>query len=174
METNIQSIEDCEGYKKLKASIDKDIEGDKRVFRKPSEYQEKLTWAVDRAKHYAEKTGLTAPDILDSWEKLRNYWYMNYYQDANIPLIEGDSVRVFETVEDLKTSIEKPEFRCPACEGVSKDAYVCDTGLKMSDGKICDWKVGGLFGHLGKGVYVFVKSEMRGQNVFKPVSWEAK
>lgn len=181
----LKTIEDCEGYKKLKASIDHDIAEDKRGFRKPAEYLEKLTYAVERAKHYAEKTGLDPADILDAWEKDRDYWYMNYYQDCNQPKIDGDYVKVFETVEDLKSSIGKPEFRCPACEGISTDAYTCNSGKKMmvtkgkgkkaklvESDKVCDWKVYGLFGDLGKGVYVFVKKEMRGQKVFKPVAWE--
>jgi hypothetical protein len=177
----LKTIEDCEGYKKLLAAV----ENDEKTQKGFHNYREKLAWVLERSKHYAEKTGLDQADILNSWEKLRNYWYMNYYQDANIPLIEGDSVRVFETIADMKASIVKPEFRCPACEGISKDAYTCDSGKKMmvtkgkgknaklvEGDKVCDWKVYGLFGHLGKGVYVFVKSEMRGQNVFKPVAWE--
>lgn len=39
--------------------------------------------AVERACHYAEKTGLSASDILDAWERGRDYWYMNFYQDGN-------------------------------------------------------------------------------------------
>ena len=44
------------------------------------EYCGKFKWVVDRAKHYAEKTGLTFDEILKGWEEKRNYWYMNYYQ----------------------------------------------------------------------------------------------
>lgn len=173
---------DCDGYCKLKAAVEEDQK------REPGrDFASKLDWTVERAKHYAEKTGLRAEDILDAWEKIRTYWYMNFYQDCNQPLIEGDSVRVFDTVEDMKKSIGGPAFRCPACDGVSKDAYTCDSGKKMmvtkgkgkkaklvEGDKVCDWKVYGLFGDLGKGVYVFVKSEMKGQRVFKPVAWEAK
>lgn len=42
----------------------------------------------------------------------------------------------------------------------------------MSKGKICDWNVGGLFGDLGKGVYVFVKYQVRGEKIFMPLAWE--
>lgn len=161
-------IEDCEGYRKLKDAVEADQK------REPGrDFASKMAWAVDRAKHYAEKTGLSAADILNSWEKSRDYWYMNYYQDANLPLIEGESVRVFDTVEELSKSISGAGFRCPACDGVSRDPYACDTGIKKK-GKVCDWKVYGLFGDLGKGVYVFVKAEMRGQRAFKPLAWETE
>jgi len=159
-------IEDCEGYRTLLAAV----AHDEKTAPGFHDYRAKLAWAIDRAKHYAEKTGLRAEDILDAWEEARTYWYMNYYQDCNQPKIEGDSVRVFETKEELKAAIGGPRFRCPACEGVSKDPYTCDSGV-VKDGKPCDWKVYGLFGDLGKGVYVFVKAEMRGTRIFKPVAW---
>jgi hypothetical protein len=162
-------MESCEGYKKLKAAVDND-EKTQPGFH---DYKKKLAWVLDRARHYAEKTGLHAEDILNAWEKDRDYWYMNFYQDINQPEIEGDRVKVYDTIDEMKKSIGKPEFRCPACSGISKDPYVCDSGKKMESGKVCDWKVFGLFGDLGKGVYVFVKSEMRGNGIFNPVAWEA-
>lgn len=181
-------IEASEGYKKLKASVDHDIgqdekrESSSRAFH---DYNEKLVWALARAEHYAQKTGVSVVAILDAWEKSRDYWYMNYYQDANLPLLEGDRVRVFDAVEDLHKSVGRFGFRCPACSGVSKDAYACDTGKKVmvtkgrgkkaklvESDKVCDWKVYGFFRDLGKGVHVFVKTEMRGQQIFMPISWE--
>lgn len=180
--TNTTPLEGCEAYKKLEAAVAEDLK------REPNrrEYSEKLVWIAERAKHYAEKTGLNAVDILEAWEKRRDYWHMNFYQDAEQPLIEGDSVRVFETTADMLTAIGKPAFRCPACDGVSNSPYTCDSGKKRMEtkgrgkkatqveGKVCDWKVYGLFRDLGKGVYVFVKAEMRGERIFKPVAWEAE
>ncbi len=166
---NKPGIEDCDGYKKLKAAVELDAKESPKFH----DYHAKLAWALERAKHYAEKTGLTDVDILDSWEKSRTYWYMNYYQDCNQPMIEeGGRVRVFDRLDDLRTAIGKAGFRCPACDGVSKDPYTCNSGEKMEGGGPCDWKVYGLLGDLGKGVFIFVKSEMRGQRIFKPVSWE--
>lgn len=161
-------ITECEGYKKLLAAVERD------EARSPNfhNYRGKLEWVLARANHYAEATGLNPADVLNAWESGRDYWYMNYYQDSQQPKIEGDSVRVFDTLEDLKESIGNKGFRCPSCGGVSKSPYDCDTGLEMSPKKVCDWKSYGLFGTMGKGVYVFVKSEMKGQNVFKPVAWE--
>lgn len=159
---------DCEGYHKLLAAVEQDeARGDKW-----HNYRGKLAWAIERAKHYAEKTGLTPESILDAWEAKRNYWYMNYYQDSSQPEIQGDKVRIFETVSEMLESIGENGFRCPACEGVSKSPYKCTTGIKK-DGKPCDWKVYGLFGHLGKGVSVFVKEKVAGESIFMPVAWES-
>jgi hypothetical protein len=150
-----RKIEDSEGYAKLKAAVAKD------QLKSPGfhDYEAKLQWIVDRAKHYAEKTGLEASDILDAWESDRGFWYMNYYQECNQPLLHGDKIRVFETLDDMFDSIGDLGFRCPACNGISKSPYECDSGLEMSEGNICDWKVYGLFTDMGKGVYVFVKDK---------------
>ena len=158
----------CEGYHRLLA----DVQADETKHPKFHDYRGKLKWAVARAQHYAEKTGLTPEAIMDAWEQQRGYWYMNFYQEANQPEIEGDNVRVFETVADMMESIGHTGFRCPACEGVSNSPYQCTTGIAR-DGKTCDWKVYGLFGHLGKGVSVFVKEKVAGENIFLPVAWES-
>lgn len=169
-------IANSEGYKKLLASVEHDNKQSPGFH----DYNAKVAWALDRAKHYAEKTGLSQVDILNSWEKQRSYWYMSFYQDAELPLIEGDSVKVFDTVEDLHKSVAGFGFRCPACNGASRDAYACDSGILKQvfagkkEKKVCDWKVYGLFRDLGKGVYLFVKSKMRGQRVFKPIAWETE
>jgi hypothetical protein len=161
-------IEDSEGYKKLSAAVAKD------QLKSPGfrDYVGKLQWIIDRAKHYAEKTGLEASDILNAWEAGRGYWYMNYYQDCNQPLIQGDKVRVFETQDDLLNALGIPEFRCPACNGISTNPYECNSGLEMPEGKLCDWKVYGLFTDLGKGIYIFVKDKCAGERIFMPVAWE--
>lgn len=163
------NIEHSDAYKALVAAVERD-EVKSAGFH---DYRAKLQWIEDRAQHYAEKTGLAAADILTAWEGSRDYWYMNYYQDANQPKIEGANVRVFDTMDDLRTAIGDKGFRCPACEGASSSAYTCDTGI-IRDKKPCDWKSWGLFGTLGKGINVFVKSEMKGENVFMPLAFEAK
>lgn len=163
------NITECDGYKKLLAAVDHDI--DTRAMTM-AECHNKLDWVVDRAEHYAAKTGLDASEILDAWEISRSYWYMNYYQDCNQPEITSDKFRIFDTLDELHESIGKDGFRCPMCGGVSKSPYECDSGQEMEKGKICDWKVYGLFRDLGKGVFIFVKSEVRGQTIFMPVAWE--
>lgn len=158
---------DCDGYRKLLAAVEYD-EQESPGFH---DYRGKLSWIISRANHYAEKTGLSPESILDAWEERRDYWYMNFYQDSQQPEIKGDKVRVFETVAEMLESIGKRGFRCPNCEGVSKSPYTCDTGI-IASGKPCDWKVYGLFGHLGKGVAVFVKEKLAGENLFMPIAWE--
>ena len=126
-------------------------------------YCDKFKWAVERAKHYAEKSGVPWEKILDSWENARNYWYMNYYQAANQPEIKDGAVRVFDTVEDFRESVKEPRFRCPHCGGISTNPYACDAGG-------CDWKIYGLipFG----GVHVFCKDVGRVEHIFMPIAWE--
>jgi hypothetical protein len=167
-------IEESEGYKNLRAAIESDEPSGWKI----EERMKKLSFAVDRAKHYEEKTGIPAGEILTAWESRRDYWYMNYYQDAGQPKIDADSVRVFETKEELLVSLGKAGFRCPHCNGVTQNPYACDSGvmLPLADSgevpKPCNWKVYGLFRSLGKGVHVFVKSELKGEEIFMPISWE--
>lgn len=137
-------------------------------------YCDKFKWVIDRAKQYGEKLGLDWKEVLSSWEEDRNYWYMNYYQDCNQPEIKGDKVKVFETVEDMLKSIGEKKFRCPSCGGVSTSPYKCNSGLEMSKGKMCDWNVGGLFGDLGKGVFVYCKDKLKGETIFMPIAWEVE
>lgn len=157
------AITECEGYKKLL----KAVEYDEHKSPDFHDYRGKLAWVVDRAKHYADKTGIPAVDILNAWENNRDYWYMNYYQESNQPEIKGDNVRVFDTLDALRAALgENPKFRCPSCKGVSSNPYECDASDK------CDWKAYGLFGCLGNGAHIFVKSELRGQELFMPLAWE--
>lgn len=159
----------CEGYKKLLAAV----EHDEKTGHNFHNYRDKLAWIVARANQYAAATGLKAEDILDAWEKDRDYWYMNYYQPANQPDIKSSRVRVFDTIEALRDSIGRDGFRCPLCNHVSKSPYECDSGVKVEGvkGGICDWKVYGLFGDMGKGVTVFVKEKLAVQNLFMPLAW---
>jgi hypothetical protein len=134
-------------------------------------YCDKFKWVTDRAAHYAEKTGILPEEILNAWEEKRDYWYMNYYQDGNQPKIEADKVRVFTTTAELLESIGEKQFRCPACDGISTNPYKCTSG-KETNGKVCDWKVYGLFGDLGKGIHIFLKEKCAGETIFMPLSWE--
>lgn len=167
-------ITQCDGYKSLRAAVDKDYESD-RAFKEGGrpfhDYNAQFDWAIERAKHYGDALGIDPCDILNAWESARNYWYMNYYQDSRQPRIDAEYVRVFDTVDDLKASIGGPRFRCPACGGISSDAYSCDSGIER-DGEPCDWKSYGLFGTLGKGTFVYVKEKLAGHSMFMPVAWE--
>ena len=136
-------------------------------------YCDKFAWVLERARHYAEKLGLEPGVILDKWEEGRSYWYMNYYQDSRQPLLDSDNVRVFDSHDTLMQSVGDAGFRCPRCGGVSNSPYECNSGLEMEPGQVCDWKSWGLFGTLGKGVYVFVRDVIQGEHIFMPIAWEA-
>lgn len=162
------SLERCEGYQKLRRLADRNIESGWEAYR----VNPKFDWVVERANHYADKLELPINEILNAWVDGCNYSFMNYFQDANQPEIKGDKVKVFENVEQMLGKIGKKKFRCPACNGVSTNPYSCDSREEISNGKTCDWKVYGLFGDLGKGVYVYIKDQLKGENIFMPLSWE--
>lgn len=88
---------------------------------------------------------------------------MNYYQDCNQPEIKGSRTRVFDTLEEFRQSIGEMKFRCLSCGKETADPYEC---------KSCGWKVYGLFGDMGKGVFVYVKDKLKGNNLFMPIAWE--
>jgi len=167
----------CENFTEECIDKLKDYAGKGTDCGKKCEYCDKFKWIINRAKHYGEKLNLNWEDILDSWEKDRRYWYLNYYQESNQPEIKGDKVKVFESVEDMLKSIGERKFRCPSCGGITTDPYKCNSGIKIGKGKntkVCDWKVYGLFGDLGKGIYVYCKDKLKGQTIFIPISWEEK
>ncbi|TEB04679.1 hypothetical protein Psch_03441 [Pelotomaculum schinkii] len=180
-------MEKLTGYEKLKAAVEKDCNegsgcfnpngcdnknykpGGKDCFHK---YCDTFKWVIERAKHYAEKLGLNWEDVLNQWEADRRYWYMNYYHELNQPEIGSNYVRAFETVREMLQSVGDKGFRCPVCGGVSTDPYTCNSGMKLNNGMICDWKVYGLLGDLGKGVFVYCKDKLRGETIFTPIAWE--
>jgi hypothetical protein len=166
-------ITECKGYQTLLAAVNES----EQKYPRGDEYQEKFAWVLERANHYAEKTGISAADILDVWERDRNYWnywFLNYYQDCNQPRLDGDRVRIFDTQEELLQSVGKTGFRCPMCKGISKSPYECNSGQEMRKGKVCDWKVYGLFRDLGKGIFIFCKDKMAGNQIFMPIAWESE
>lgn len=111
------------GYEKLKADVMCDCERGCRCFSEQGcnverqrignygedgykscchSFCDKFKWIIDRAQHYADKTGSTLDDVLDAWEDNRNYWYMNYYQECNQPLASDRHVKIFENVDGFK------------------------------------------------------------------------
>lgn len=120
--------------------------------------------------HYSEKLNIPQEQILEAWERARNVTVPNWYQEANFP--DLNEVIVLDTLEQFKEKFPSHKSICPCCEGESSDYYECNSGLKV-DGKICDWKVFGLFGDMGKGVRVFVKDKFmehpKPTTIFKPI-----
>ena len=170
-EQNIMSV----GYEKLADAVRKDCEEAGGKFHPEGcckcgarclhEYCDKFKWIIERARLYGSSLCLKWEDVLDSWEEDRTYWYMNYYQECNQPEIKSGKTKVFDSLVDFRNSIGKMEFRCPSCGKITRSPYECVN---------CGWKVYGFFGDLGKGVFVYVKNELKGERIFMPVSWEDK
>lgn len=129
------------------------------------EFCSKYKWAIDRAKHYGEKLGIPWKEVIQSWEEDRRYWYMNYYQECNQPLIDSKDVFVFESAEEMREKVGK-EFVCPCCKGISTDPYECNSGVKMNNGKPCDWKSYGLFQF--DLAFIYCKKERKSTKCFMP------
>ncbi len=109
--------------------------------------------------NYSTVLGFSEGEILRKIEGRRDYWSMNFYQESNFPLLEN--VEVFETVQQFKDKFPSRKFICPACGGVSTHPTTCNSGKRMKGvrGGICDWKLYGLFGTLGKGYRFVVKED---------------
>lgn len=134
------------------------------------EYCNKFKWVIDRAKHYAEKTGLSVDEVLESWEEDRSYWFLNYYQECNQPELK-DGTKVFASIDEWRKSVGDKGFRCTMCGGVSTDPCKCNSGLPMKSGKNCDWTTYGLF---LSGVSVYFVKERKNARIFKPIAWEVE
>ena len=90
-----------------------------------------------------------------------------------------ENITIYESLEDLKNKIDFSKgFRCPACGGVSKNPYKCDSGQLINDEKVCDWKAYGLFGTMGKGFTFTIKDGFlenpKVDDIFYPVSLETE
>jgi hypothetical protein len=123
--------------------------------------------------NYAQAIGKSELEILEAIENFRIYSVVNYYQDANFPLL--DDIKVYQTEDELREIVGKAGFRCPACEGVSSNPYECDAGV-VRDGVICNWKAYGLFKTFGKGLrFTIVEKFMeipKVDEIFMPVAME--
>jgi hypothetical protein len=127
------------------------------------DYCGKYKWVLERAKHYSEKTGKTVEEIMESWENDRGYWYMNYYQDCNQPLINSESVIEYDSwISALKEKYgedsKKWKFKCPSCGNEQSIEDFLSHNIEEPENKVyyncigryvsgigCDWTLGGLF-----------------------------
>lgn len=147
------------------------VERDEKFCKNSHDFRGKLDWIIARVRHYAEKTGLSPVEILSSWENMRGYWYMNFYQERNQPLLNSDKIRIFETIDEFQLSLGIKGFRCPICNGVSSSFQECNSGVEIEPGKKCDWKTYGLFSSCDD-IYIFIKKNMCGFRILKPIVWE--
>ena len=165
----VPDTEDGQGLKELRESAEDDI----KRWNDHVGPLEKVQWVINRAKHYQLKTGKPYQEIINIWVSKMTYWYANYFQEANQPLIIGDDIFMFANKEEAKESFKGLGFRCPLCGEVSNSQNECDSG-KIVNNKPCDWKSYGLFGTLGKGVTIILKDTISIIEIFKPIAYEGE
>lgn len=105
--------------------------------------------------NYSQVLGLSEDEIMAAIEARRDYSAVNFYQEAKFPKL--DDVTLFESAEEVRDRYSSGKYRCPSCSGVSTDPYVCNAAPAAGKEQ-CDWKSYGLFGTLGKGLRVVVRS----------------
>ena len=184
------NITKSKGYKTLKDAVERDIQQEienaerKKIpfnchFNKDGcnnpnckcfhKYCDQFKWIIERVNHYAKNLNIPATEILDNWEEQRSYWYMNYYQECNQPLLDNtENIYVFETNEEVIKSFDNKGFICPNCKGVSNHPQICDS-KKIINKKVCDWKSFGLF-RFGL-VTIVVKNPFSITEIFKPKNY---
>lgn len=117
-------------------------------------FDDKIAWIEKMVMEYASALGKSTDEIVDLMEKGRDYSWPNYYQKANFPGIDSDSLYgIFDTAEDFKKSANEKwkGFRCPRCGDITSHPQECVHRI-TEDGK-CDWCAYGLF-RSGKGVII--------------------
>lgn len=155
-------------YEELMGKIRANLNDDKR-------FAKQLEWIRERVDHYSDILGFTQVELLEAFEKKRTYWAANYYQDSNFPLLD-DRVKIFETLNELMTTITSKQFICPACNQIQSNPYECKSGHKDKHGKVCDWKSYGLFGTAGKGFRFTIKESFLEKpmvdDIFMPIEFK--
>ncbi len=113
--------------------------------------------------------GIPQLEVIQAIEKSRRVNVINHYQLSNFPLLEN--VTVYESKAHFVKVVGRDGFRCPSCNLMSTDPYIC-TQVK------CDWIASGLFGCLGKGHRAVVKDEFLKHpyvsEIFMPVALESR
>jgi len=159
-----QVVEEVKTYNELIEQIRKNLNDNER-------FAKKLEWVKEMVKHYSEKLGFSELEILTAFEKRRDYWSANYYQEANFPRLDG--VDVYENFEEVMKRFPSKQFICPRCNGISTNPYECNSGKEMDKNKICDWKSYGLFRTLNGGYRFTIKDSFLEKpfvdNIFKPI-----
>jgi hypothetical protein len=118
-----------------------------------------FNFVTERGQHYADKLGVSFEDVVAAWEENRDYAAVNYYQNANFPKIDGDTLLVNDA-DELKKICDGKGFVCGACLKHISSPYECEK---------CGWKTYGLLGPGKDALYVVLKPAMRGEWIFRPV-----
>ena len=117
-------------------------------------FDKTIRWIEGMVKDYAEKLGMSTDEVVDLVEGKRDYSWPNYYQEANFPGVDSESLYgIWDTFADFNEESKKKfeGFRCPRCGDISPYPQECIHRIKK-DGK-CNWCSFGLF-RSGKGVII--------------------
>lgn len=130
-----------------------------------------LEFIAKRLPQYATLMELPLDETLSQICALRTANYTNWFQDAHLP--DLSNVLVFDNTESFLNRFPSKQYRCPSCGGITHDPSTCNSGIEMAKGKVCDWKVYGLFGGLGKEIRVVIKDQFvkspRVLTIFPPI-----
>lgn len=128
-----------------------------------TEWQSRFDWAVARAQQYADYCHTTREKVLEAWEEVRDYWFVNFYQDSNQPdLSKGNVQSIDDWVAEGRRLYGEDKmdwkFKCPMCGHVQtarefkeagKEPYLayqnCASRHGLGGRPDCKWTVGGLF-----------------------------
>ena len=127
------------------------------------EWKAKLDWVLARAEQYANRLGIDRETVLAAWEKRRDIWFVNYYQESHQPDLSNRSVVTLAEWEAEgqrlygKNKLDW-KFRCPACGHIQTPhefkaaghsphaAYSnCASRYGLGGRQDCKWTIGGLF-----------------------------
>jgi len=129
-------------------------------------FDKELIWIRGMIESYSEKLNIPLDEVVDSFEKNRDYSWPNYYQKAHFPDLDKlEAISVYETLEDFKQTNKR--FKCPSCGNVYEDPTRCEHRIK-EDG-ICDWTAGGLF-QIGLHHVVIKDMTLVPIGIFQPVT----
>lgn len=126
-------------------------------------YCSRYFWVLERASQYATAGKTTVEKVLASWETARDYWYMNFYQDAHQPDLDNSKIEVI-SYDDWRKELtgkfgDDPnlwKFKCVSCGNIQCKQDFTDIGVDGTDkvyfsclgrwkkGVGCDWTLGGL------------------------------
>jgi len=146
-----------------------------KVDEDPCEYCAKYYWVLKRATSYSIDLNMPLSEILEGWEHDRDYWYLNYYQECNQPVLTGTGgmpIRIVEDPEDFMKQIDnRKEFICPKCGRLGPSYQECEGRKDGNELLDCDWASYGLFKTMGKGVIVVMKRPFKVLEIFMPAAW---
>ncbi len=132
-----------------------------------------IEFISSRIPQYAKAINKSELEMLEILATKRTVNYTNYFQNHYIPDI--DKVLIFDSVEDFKKQYPSGKYVCPACSGISTDYQECNSGtiVDKKTKEICNWKVYGLLGDLGKGIRVLIRDKFtdfpKPIHMFKPI-----